>query len=55
MNSFPLGFAVPGFGKSGTTSICHMLARHPGICFSNPKEPNFFTEENYIDNLFGMT
>ena len=50
MNSFPLGFAVPGFGKSGTTSICHMLARHPGICFSNPKEPNFFTEENYIDN-----
>ena len=50
MNSVPVDFMVPGFGKSGTTSICHMLARHPGICFSNPKEPNFFSEEDYIDN-----
>lgn len=55
MNSVPLYFVVPGFGKSGTTSICHMLARHPGICFSNPKEPNFFTEENYIDNWEGYS
>lgn len=50
MNRFPLDFIVPGFGKSGTTSICHMLAQHPSICFSDPKEPNFFTSDTYASN-----
>jgi hypothetical protein len=45
MKDFTLNFMVPGFGKSGTTTLCHMLAQHDGICFSNPKEPNFFTSD----------
>jgi hypothetical protein len=35
-------FILAGFPKSATTSIAQYLDRHPSICFSNPKEPNFF-------------
>ena len=28
--------------KSGTTTLCHLLGKHPDIFMSNPKEPNFF-------------
>ena len=38
---------VPGFGKSGTTSLHEYLALHPDICMSNPKEPNFYIEGNW--------
>jgi Sulfotransferase domain len=34
---------IPGFGKSGTSSLHEYLALHPDICMSNPKETNFFS------------
>lgn len=41
-------FIVIGAGKSGTTSLCHLLSQHPQICMSNPKEPRFFSlDENF--------
>lgn len=35
-------FILAGFPKCATTSIAKYLEMHPSICFSNPKEPNFF-------------
>jgi hypothetical protein len=35
-------FILAGFPKCATTSISKYLEMHPSICFSNPKEPNFF-------------
>lgn len=43
MNQLP-SFFVVGASKAGTTATCQVLASHPNICFSNPKEPNFFSE-----------
>lgn len=39
---FPDFFLV-GASKAGTTAICDTLAKHPDICFSEVKEPNFFS------------
>jgi hypothetical protein len=36
---------VIGAMKTGTTSLTEMLARAPSVCFSNPKEPHFFSKE----------
>lgn len=33
---------ILGAGKSGTTSLYHLLERHPDIKVSDPKEPSFF-------------
>jgi hypothetical protein len=33
---------IPGFAKSGTSSLHLYLAMHPDICMSEPKEPHFF-------------
>lgn len=33
---------VLGAGKCGTTSLYHLLERHPDIHVCNPKEPSFF-------------
>jgi hypothetical protein len=33
---------VPGFAKSGTSSLHLYLAMHSDICMSDPKEPHFF-------------
>lgn len=38
-------FFVLGAAKSGTTSLCRALARHPDVHFSSPKEPVFFERE----------
>jgi hypothetical protein len=38
---------VPGFGKSGTSSLHEYLALHPDICMSNPKETNFHIRANW--------
>jgi sulfotransferase family protein len=38
---------VPGFGKSGTSSLHEYLALHPEICMSDPKEPNFHVGANW--------
>lgn len=41
-------FIVIGAAKAGTTSLSKLLGQHPQICFSNPKEPRFFShDENY--------
>lgn len=53
-------FMVIGFGKCGSTSLCAMLAAHPAICMSSPKETNFFVWEHargwdwYRDRFRGL-
>ncbi len=44
-------FLIIGAAKSATTSLCNGLAAHSEICFSNPKEPQFFSEHNWRHNL----
>jgi hypothetical protein len=44
-------FLLIGAAKSATTSICNALAQHPDICFSDPKEPQFFSESNWKEKL----
>jgi hypothetical protein len=45
---FPINVArkpeifVIGAPKCGTTALCRYLSEHPGVCFSNPKEPSYF-------------
>lgn len=41
--SFSPDVFLIGAQKAGTTSLAYLLAQHPGICVSNPKEPHFFT------------
>lgn len=41
--SFFPDFFVIGAPRCGTTSLCRYLSKHPKICFSNPKEPHYFT------------
>lgn len=36
-------FFIAGAPKSGTTALAHYLSAHPGIFFSDPKEPQYFT------------
>lgn len=49
---FP-NFIVIGAAKCGTTSLCDLLAGHPDIFFSNPKEPLYFSNrERYGDEEF---
>lgn len=42
-----LDFLLIGVGKSGTTSLSHILSRHPDIALTQPKEPWFFDSEDY--------
>lgn len=35
-------FMIVGAMKCGTSSLARALAAHPGVCFSRPKEPQFF-------------
>ena len=42
-----LDFAIIGVGKSGTTSLAGLLAQHPDIAVTDPKEPWFFDSEDY--------
>ncbi|MDT0555766.1 sulfotransferase family protein [Patiriisocius hiemis] len=44
-------FLLIGAAKSATTSLCNALTQHPDICFSEPKEPQFFSESNWRDKL----
>jgi len=39
-------FVVIGAMKCGTSSLHEQLARRPGIFMSNPKEPNFFSDDD---------
>ena len=38
-------FFVIGAQKSGTTTVCSLLGKHPDIFMTTPKEPAFFCEE----------
>lgn len=40
-------FIVIGFSKCGSTSLCAMLAEHPEIGMSTPKETNFYLWEHH--------
>ncbi|WP_323786952.1 sulfotransferase [Psychroserpens sp.] len=44
-------FLLIGAAKSATTSLSNGLSQHPDICFSDPKEPQFFSDPNWRDNL----
>ena len=57
-------FFVVGAPRCGTTSFCRHLARNPQICFSQPKEPHYFTQlthdpsaselaRDYLERCFG--
>ena len=41
-----VSFVVIGAMKSGTTTLTDQLTRHPSICFSRVKEPNFFNRSD---------
>ena len=36
-------FFVIGASKSGTSSLCELIANHPDVFFTTPKEPLYFT------------
>lgn len=44
-----LDFVVPGFAKSGSTSLCAMLALHPRVFIPGAKELWFFSMPAYRD------
>jgi hypothetical protein len=43
-------FILAGFPKCATTSIARYLDEHPSICFSKPKEPDFFLKNGKYDD-----
>jgi hypothetical protein len=42
-----VNFLIIGSAKSATTSLSNGLALHPDICFSLPKEPQFFSKTDW--------
>lgn len=42
-----VNFLIIGAAKSATTSLSEILSRHPDICFSQLKEPQFFSDPNW--------
>lgn len=44
MNQLP-NLYVPGFPKSGTTSICHALAQHPSVFTPLTVEPHYWADD----------
>lgn len=45
-------FLIIGAAKSGTTTLFQYLKRHPQVCLSSIKEPNFFgMDENYAKGV----
>lgn len=41
-----VNFIIVGAMKCGTTSLSNLLAAHPKVSFSTPKEPQFFSRTN---------
>jgi Sulfotransferase domain len=39
---------IAGAQKSGTTTLCYLINRHPEVVLSNPKEPAFFSRESNL-------
>ena len=50
MPNFPPSAFIVGSQKCGTSSLAKLLGDNPGICLSNPKEPNYYTS-NYQKGL----
>lgn len=46
-----VNFIVIGAARSATTSICNIIADHPEVCFSEPKEPQFFSDKDWRHKL----
>ena len=44
-------FMIIGAARSATTSLSNILALHPDICFSDPKEPQFFSDTGWRNKL----
>jgi hypothetical protein len=42
-----IDFLVPGFSKCGTTTLCALLAQHPGLFMPELKEPWYFSSKHY--------
>ena len=42
-----IDFLVPGFSKCGTTTLCALLAQHPGIYIPELKEPWYFSSNDF--------
>jgi Sulfotransferase domain len=41
-------FIIIGAAKSASSSLAKLLSQHPAVCFSQPKEPRFFShDENF--------
>jgi len=54
-----VSFLCIGPGKSGTTSLFHMLKKHPNVCLADVKEPCFFNDFfgkgiNWYHSLFKL-
>lgn len=43
-----MDFIVPGIGKCGTTTLCHLLSEHPQLFIPANKEPEYFIWDNYL-------
>ena len=48
-----MDFLVPGFSKCGTTTLCALLAQHPGLFMPELKEPWYFSSRHYTPNAPG--
>jgi hypothetical protein len=42
---------IAGAQKSGTTTLCYLINRHPEVVLSNPKEPAFFSRESNLSAM----
>ena len=42
-----IDFLVPGFSKCGTTTLCALLAQHPGLFIPELKEPWYFSAKRF--------
>lgn len=43
-------FMVIGAAKSGSTTLHQYLCRHPDVCMAEPKEPEFFSDDDVWHN-----
>lgn len=46
-----VNFMIIGAARSATTSLSTILATHPSISFSKPKEPQFFSKEDWRTSI----
>ena len=45
MKNLKVDFFIVGAPKAGTTALHAHLAKHPQVCMSSDKEPNYFSFE----------